>query len=35
MLAGILATLEGYEVKDDVAAVIIKQLEPRRVVAAA
>ena len=28
MLAGILETLEGYEVKDDVAAVIIKQLEP-------
>jgi sigma-B regulation protein RsbU (phosphoserine phosphatase) len=29
LLAGILQTLESYEVKDDVAAVIIKQLEPR------
>jgi len=35
MLAGILQTLEGYEIKDDVAAVIIKQLAPRSAVAAA
>jgi Stage II sporulation protein E (SpoIIE) len=31
ILSGILQTLEGYEVKDDVAAIIIKQLEPQRV----
>ena len=30
ILSGILRTLEGYEVKDDVAAIIIKQLEPQR-----
>lgn len=30
ILAGILQKLETYEVKDDVAAVIIKQLEPCR-----
>ena len=29
MLSGILETLEGYEIKDDVAAVIVKQLQPR------
>ena len=30
ILSGILQTLDGYEVKDDVAAIIIKQLEPQR-----
>ena len=30
ILAGILQTLDGYEVRDDVAAIIIKQLEPQR-----
>jgi hypothetical protein len=29
MLNGILETLEGYEIKDDVAAVIVKQLQPQ------
>ncbi len=29
LLAGILAKLETYEVKDDVAAIVIKQLEPQ------
>ena len=32
ILGGILDTLSGYEVNDDVAAVIIKQLEPARAV---
>jgi len=27
---GILHTLEGYEVRDDVAAIVIKQLQPAR-----